>query len=99
MKCYSYNLNAYQPIDRDKEDTADDNDLADAMIKTVDNIKAWAKRGAEKLDDSISPNPTKGAATKNAMKHLIGSDNYKDKAKDVSSKFYFITHVLQSEHD
>lgn len=83
----NHRTNAYPALDRNKDDTADDNDLAAAMIATMDTVKNWAKRGADKIQDSISANPFRGKATKNALEPLIGSDGYAKGAKDVRGRF------------
>ncbi|SPO03137.1 uncharacterized protein DNG_05819 [Cephalotrichum gorgonifer] len=62
-------------------------ELANAINETVHIVKAWADRGAKKIDDSISFNPLIGQATKDALKPLIGRGNYKDNAKDIRDKF------------
>lgn len=82
-------MNTYTPIDKTKDLTADDTELANAIIATVQTVKDWAQRGAEKLDDSISRNPFVGRTVKEVLQPLIGSDGYRDKAKDVRGKFRF----------
>lgn len=57
--------------------------VADAIVKSVETVKAWAKKGAQKLEDSVSLNPLVGKATKEAMIPLIGEDGYKERAKEV----------------
>jgi hypothetical protein len=73
--------------DRNRDDTADDNELADAMVASMGTVKAWAKKAADKINDSVSLNPTVGKATKDAMIPLIGDNGYKDRAKLVRGVF------------
>lgn len=82
--------NADPSTDRNQDDTADDNDLAKAIVDTVNTVKAWAKRASDKLSDSFSSNLLKGKATKEAMIPLIGEKGYKDKAKEIRGKRYII---------
>ncbi|KAH0439392.1 hypothetical protein CcaCcLH18_02869 [Colletotrichum camelliae] len=70
---------------RNKEDTADDNELADAMIKSVNDAKAWAKRAASKI--SLSILPLGGLPTKIAIGPLVGLDNYNTAAKEIRDRF------------
>ncbi|KAK2024427.1 hypothetical protein LX32DRAFT_697166 [Colletotrichum zoysiae] len=70
---------------RNKEDTADDNELAEAIIKSVNEAKAWANRAASKIGDSLIPFLFT-SKTKSALVHLVGNSNYRDNAKEVRAR-------------
>ncbi|SPO07057.1 uncharacterized protein DNG_09751 [Cephalotrichum gorgonifer] len=72
---------------RNQDNTADDNEMADAMVSTMATVMAWASRGAEMLDSSLNPLSIKGRTTKRAMESLIDIGDYKTQAEDIRNRF------------
>ncbi|KAK1999300.1 hypothetical protein LX36DRAFT_486357 [Colletotrichum falcatum] len=75
---------------RNKEDTADDNELADAMIKSVNEAKSWANRASSKIGESLLPlvGGVVGLPTRVAIGPLVGSnDDYGPAAKEIRDRF------------
>ncbi|KAI8295020.1 hypothetical protein K4K59_004841 [Colletotrichum sp. SAR11_240] len=68
------------------EDELFDKELADAMIKSVNDAKAWAKRAASKITLSTLPGigQITGLPTKLAIAPLVGGlENYNTAAKEI----------------
>lgn len=74
--------------DRNREDTADDTDLAINITDAVNTAKNWASRGASKIDETVSFLPG-GKDTKDLITPLLGSGDYSTAAKDVRGKWLF----------
>ncbi|RYP49894.1 hypothetical protein DL769_011026 [Monosporascus sp. CRB-8-3] len=72
---------------RTKDDSGDDNDLAQAIIDSVESAKKWANRATSKIGDSVDIIPGHGKATKDAIRPLLGSGDYATAAKDVRDRF------------
>ncbi|KAF4827241.1 hypothetical protein CGCTS75_v008272 [Colletotrichum tropicale] len=72
------------------EDELFDKELADAMIKSVNDAKAWAKRAASKITLSTLPGigQITGLPTKLAIAPLVGGlENYNTAAKEIRDRF------------
>lgn len=74
------------------EDELFDKELADAMIKSVNDAKAWAKRAASKITLSTLPGigQITGLPTKLAIAPLVGGlENYNTAAKEIRGKWLY----------
>ncbi|KAF6805578.1 hypothetical protein CSOJ01_09377, partial [Colletotrichum sojae] len=75
---------------RNKDDTRDDKELENGIIKGNENVKAWAEASASRIDESLSKVPLKGIATRIALEPLLGKtgkDGYLYTAPGVRDKF------------
>lgn len=88
MPCNKFGFQANTCIDRNADDTANDDTLAQHMIDAVKDAKAWAARGASKLDNSVSILPI-GKETKDLVTPLLGDRDYNTAAKDVRGNSFF----------
>ncbi|KAF3803235.1 hypothetical protein GCG54_00013342 [Colletotrichum gloeosporioides] len=70
-----------------KKITVDDKELENAILKGVEDAKAWAAAAASHIKDSLSKNPLKGRTVKTALEPLLVKDDYNKAAGDVKSKF------------
>lgn len=89
-----YGIDADAGEDKTKDGSADDNELAAAMIDALETARAWALQGATKLEQSADRSPLHGVAVKNSVRILLGPENYRESAKEVSRKLRFISHFI-----
>ncbi|KAF4928676.1 hypothetical protein CGCVW01_v001792 [Colletotrichum viniferum] len=61
--------------------------LENAILKGVEDAKAWAAAAASHIKDSLSKDPLKGRTVKAALEPLVGKDDYNKAAGHVKSKF------------
>ncbi|KAF4857324.1 hypothetical protein CGCSCA4_v000433 [Colletotrichum siamense] len=82
-----YRKEIFENGDSTKKITVDDKELENAIIKGVEDAKAWAAAAASHIKDSLSKIPMKGRTVKTALEPLVGKDNYNTAAADVKLKF------------
>ncbi|KAJ5007681.1 hypothetical protein K4K48_011787 [Colletotrichum sp. SAR 10_66] len=82
-----YRKEVFENGNPSKKITVDDKELENAILKGVEDAKAWAAAAASHIKDSLSKNPLKGRAVKAALEPLVGKDDYNKAAGDVKSKF------------
>lgn len=79
-----------------KKITVDDKELENAILKGVEDAKAWAAAAASHIKDSLSKNPLKGRTVKAALEPLVGKDDYSKAAGDVKCKLLPRQHHVSS---
>ncbi|KAJ0340869.1 hypothetical protein COL922a_002997 [Colletotrichum nupharicola] len=84
----SYRKEIFENGDSTKKITVDDKELENAIIKGVEDAKAWAAAAASHIKDSLSKIPMKGRTIKATLEPLIGKDKYNTAAIDVKCEFY-----------
>ncbi|KAF4875050.1 hypothetical protein CGCSCA1_v005782 [Colletotrichum siamense] len=82
-----YRKEVFENGNPSKKITVDDKELENAILKGVEDAKAWAAAAASHIKDSLSKNPLKGRTVKAALEPLVGKDDYNKAAGDVKSKF------------